>query len=482
MNFRSVFHLISYLLIVMAIGMFASWVVGYHYGDPEMVQRHMLFSAGTVLLLGVALALLTRGPIHLTRRDGFGIVTFGWLCMAHAGALPYVWTGSIAAPISAIFESMSGFTATGSTIVPVVEELPFSILFWRALTQWFGGLGILVLCVAILPFLGVGGMQIYRAEATGPSKDRLTPRIAETAKLLWGVYFLLTVLCALFLQWAGMSWFDAVCHSFTTLATGGFSTRTASIAAFESVAVEGVMIVFMLLGSLSFALHYRALTGRPLSYFRNPECRFFLGLWLAGCLVLGFTLINNSHTSITEALRDGFFQCTTMMTSSGFVTRDYDLWPSSSRFLLLVMMVMGGCAGSTAGGLKAIRMFVLIKKAMRELRLYMRPHAIVQVKLGRRTIESDIISNITSFFVIYILLWAMGTLFMTPFTPDLWTAGSSIIAVFSNIGPGFAAVGPVQNYADIPNIGKIILTLYMLLGRLELYTVLVLLFPSFWKK
>ncbi len=482
MNFRPVFHLISYLLIVMALGMLASWVVGYYYGDPEMVQRHMLHSAGTVLLLSIALSLLTRGPIHLTRRDGFGVVTFGWLLMAHAGALPYLWTGSIGDYPSALFESMSGVTATGSTVLTHIEALPRDILFWRALTQWFGGLGILVLCVAILPFLGVGGMQLYRGEITGPSKDRLSPRIAETAKLLWGVYLLLTILCALFLRWANMSWFDAVCHGLTTVATGGFSTRTASIAAFDSVAVETVMIIFMLLGSLSFALHYRALTGRPLSYFRNPECRFFLGLWLAGCLALSLTLMNNSHVSLSEALRAGFFQCTTLLTTSGFVTRDYDLWPSASRFLLILMMIIGGCAGSTSGGLKAIRLFVLIKKAMRELRLYMRPHAIVQIKLGRRTIESDVISNITSFFVIYFLLWAMGTLLMTFYAPDLWTANASVIATLFNIGPGFGAVGPAQNYADIPDTGKIILTLYMLLGRLELYTVLVLLLPSFWKK
>ncbi len=466
----------------MALGMLISGIIGIYHGDSSDVQRGMFYSAGAVFTTGLILAILTRGPVNLTRRDGFGIVTFGWLLMAVAGAMPYVWTGSIADPVSAFFESMSGVTATGATAISVIEGLPNGILFWRSLTQWIGGLGILVLCVAILPFLGVGGMQLYRAEITGPSKDRLTPRITETAKLLWGVYLFLTVLCALCLRMAGMNWFDAVCHGLTVVATGGFSTRTDSIAAFNSFPIEAVMIGFMLLGSLGFALHYRALTGRPLTYFRDSECRFFLGFWITGCVILFFTLLNGGYESPTDALRDGFFHCTTILTTSGFVTGNYDAWPASSRFLLLIMMIMGGCAGSTSGGLKAIRMYILGKKAIRELRLYMRPNAIVQVKVGRRTIEQVVISNITSFFVIFVFLWAIGTLLMTPFTPDLKTAGSSVIAMLSNIGPGFGAVGAIENYADIPSAGKLLLSLYMLLGRLELYTVLVMLLPSFWKR
>lgn len=482
MNFRAVFHLISFLMFFVALGMVASWGVSILYDDPLAIRNGLLHAWVISICISILLWAVTRGPIDLSRRDGFGIVTFGWLAVAHLGALPYLLTSAIADPFTAIFETMSGFTATGSTAIEILEDIPYGVLFWRSLTQWYGGMGIIVLCVAILPFLGVGGMQLYRAEVTGPSKDRLTPRIESTAKLLWGVYFLLTAAAFLSFKWVGLSWFDAVCHAFTTAATGGFSTRTASIAAYDSWLVEAVFIIFMLLGAMSFPLHYRALTGKPLVYFRDPEFRFYMGAWLVCILMIAANLTLSGHVEGDRAVRDAAFQATTLLTSSGFVSADYDQWPALSRCLLLFLMIMGGCAGSTAGGLKSVRVFILLKKALREIRLFMLPQAVVQVKLGRKSIEQGIISNITSFFVIYMFIWGLATVIMTGFTPDLMSAFSSVVTTMGNMGPGFGSVGAVQNFAHIPATGKMVLTFLMLLGRLELYTVLVLFLPSFWRK
>jgi len=482
MNLRAVFHLISYLLFFVTIGMFGSWGVSLLYDETKLVSNGMLQAAMLSSLISGLMWLLTRGPIDLSRRDGFGIVTFGWLAVAHLGALPYLMTGSIADPVSAIFETMSGFTATGSTILRDIEALPHGILFWRALTQWYGGMGIIVLAVAILPFLGVGGMQLFSAEMTGPAKDRLTPRIESTAKLLWAVYLLLTAVAIVALKLVGMDWFDAVCHGFTSAATGGFSTRNSSIAAFNSVAIESVIIFIMLLGAMSFPLHYRALTGRPLAYWRDSQFRVFMGIWITAVLLISLNLGLQMDRSIGQSLRQAAFQVSTMISSTGYVSSDYDQWPALSRFVLLLVMVIGGCAGSTAGGMKVIRFYALIKKGLREIRLFMRPDAVVQVKIGKKTVSQDIISKITSYFVIYMFVWAFATLAMAAFTPDLETAFSAVLSAISNMGPGFGAVGAVQNYADIPSAGKMLLTFLMLLGRLELYTVLVLFLPSFWKR
>ena len=343
-------------------------------------------------------------------------------------------------------------------------------------------MGVLVLCVAILPFLGVGGMQIYRAEMPGPSKDRLTPRITSTAKLLWGVYVMLSAIEAVLLHFAGMTWYDALCHTFTTMSTGGFSTRTASIGAFESGIIEAIIIVFMFLAGVNFALHFRALRGNARSYFRDPEFRFYLIAWLAACVFLGLNTWKSIYASLGEALRAGFFQGTAIMTTTGFCTADFELWPNASRLLLVLLMFIGGSAGSTSGGMKCVRMYVVLKVALREIRLFMRPKAVLQIKMGGQLVEKDVVTNIAAFFIIFMLLFGAATIVMTAYLPDLESAGSAVIATLGNIGPGLGAVGPTQNFAAVPESGKLFLTGLMLLGRLELYTVLVLFFPGFWKK
>ena len=488
MNKRAVFHVVAYVTLVIGLAMGLCSALSFYWGDPMRTQYGLLISALLTMLVALPILFVTRGDVNLSRRDGFAVVTFGWVFAALFGALPYILSGVIPGPVAAIFETMSGFTTTGASVLPsgefqTLESVPHGILFWRALTHWFGGMGVLVLCVAILPFLGVGGMQIYRAEMPGPSKDRLTPRITTTAKLLWGVYVLLTLVEILLLKyWGGMCWFDSACHTFATMATGGFSTRTASVGAFDSGVVDCILIFFMFAAGVNFSLHYYALTGKLGRYWKDPEFRFYLFFLLTCGLFLTFSIWGSVYENFLFSLRAAFFQATSILTTTGFVSADFDRWPQASRLLLVLMMFVGGCAGSTGGGIKVVRVLILWKKMVKEVRVFMRPQAVMQVKLGGKPVEQEIVSHISAFFIIFLVVFGLASFLMTFFTPDLETATTSVIATLGNIGPGLGAVGATQNFAAIPIPGQIILTLCMLLGRLELYTVLILFLPSFWKK
>lgn len=483
MNKRAVFHLVSYMTLVIGVAMMACAGISFLYDEPARIQMSLIYSGLIAVVCAAIVGVITRGDINLSRRDGFGIVTFGWISATIFGSLPYILSGVIAHPISAMFETMSGFTTTGASVLSDLENIPRGIHFWRALTHWFGGMGVLVLCVAILPFLGVGGMQIYRAEMPGPSKDRLTPRITTTAKLLWGVYALLTLVEAVLLKFAGgMDWFDAFCHTFGTMATGGFSTRSASVGAYDSAVIDGIITFFMFAAGINFSLHYYALTGKPGRYFKDPEFRFYFFFLAGATIFLTFNVWLSQWGTFTRCFRDSIFTATSILTTTGFCTADFDQWPNASRLLLVVMMFIGGCAGSTGGGMKIVRVFIMFKKMLRELKLFMRPSAVIQMKLGGKSVEQEIISHISAFFAIFVLIFALGSFVMTFFTPNLETAATSVIATLGNIGPGLNAVGATQNYAAIPPVGQSILTAFMLLGRLELYTVLILFLPSFWKK
>jgi trk system potassium uptake protein TrkH len=471
------------MTFVIGLAMVACAGVSWYYDEP--VQIRLSLVEGGLIAIGCAaiVGVLTRGDVNLSRRDGFGVVTFGWISAALFGSLPYIFSGVISHPVSAIFETMSGFTTTGASVLSDLENIPRGILFWRALTHWFGGMGVLVLCVAILPFLGVGGMQIYRAEMPGPSKDRLTPRITTTAKLLWGVYALLTVVEALLLKFVGgMGWFDSLCHTFATMATGGFSTYSASIGAFDSVAVDAIITVFMFMAGINFSLHYYALTGKPGRYFKDPEFRVYFFFLLSAILFITWNIWSAGFAPLGRCFRDAAFTATSILTTTGFCTADFDRWPDASRLLLVIMMFVGGCAVSTGGGMKIMRVFIMFKKMVREMKLFMRPSSVIQMKLGGKPVEQEIISHISAFFAIFVLIFTLGSFVMTFFTPDLETAATSVIATLGNIGPGLNAIGATHNYAAIPPLGQGILTCFMLLGRLELYTVLILFLPSFWKK
>jgi trk system potassium uptake protein TrkH len=480
-NIRAVTHIIAYLVGVTSLAMLGSAGISGYYGEP-VAALGLLAAAGVSLLSASIAWFFTRGAIDLSRRDGFGIAVFGWLFVSVFGALPYLFSGVIVSPVAAVFETMSGYTTTGASVLTDLELLPRGILFWRAMTHFFGGMGVLVLCVAILPFLKVGGMQVYRAEVPGPAKDRLTPRIASTAKLLWGAYVLFCILQTVLLMVGGMSLFDSWCHACATMATGGFSPRTASVGAYDSAYFDIVMIFFMFLAGTNFALHLRLLRGKPFGYFRDAEFRFYFLFWLAACLILTFNVWGQTYDSLAKSLRAAFFQGTSIMTTTGFVTEDFNRWPQASRMLLIILMFVGGCAGSTGGGVKNIRVLTGIKALFREIVIYMRPDAVKTVRIGGEPVKNQAVSNICAFLLIFVLLFAVGSLAMTAFTRDLGTAASSTIACLGNIGPGLNAVGATQNYAAIPDVGKSILIVLMLLGRLELYTVLVIFVPSFWRK
>ena len=453
-------------------------------GEPATAWQALAHASGGSVAVAAALWAATRNKRELSRRDGLGVVTFGWLAAGLAGAGPYYLAGAAATPAAAIFESISGMTTTGATVFSHLEELPRGLLLWRSLTQYMGGMGVLILVVAILPFAGAGGMQLYRAEMPGPAKDRIEPRVASTAKMLWGVYVLMTAVLLGILRGLGMEWFDALCHALTTMATGGFSTRTASIAAFDSAAIEATLVVFMLLAGINFSLHYRALRGDFTPWWKDGEVRAFLGLF-AGAAAVGTLVLHHARgggAGWAGAFREVSFSCASVMTTTGYTTGDFDRWPATLKTMLLLLMFLGGCAGSTAGGIKVGRIQALAKAVTREVRLFMQPQAVIPVRMGRKFLDDDILLSIMAFVALFLAVAAGGVLAMMPMVPDAQTAISAVVTCMGNVGPGFSTVGPATNFAAIPDAGKCLLTLLMLAGRLELYTVLAVFMPAFWRK
>ena len=481
MNFKPVFHVIAWLLGVVGLLMGFCGLVSFLHDEPATWALGQS-AAGTVAA-AVVLWFLTRKHQELSRRDGLGVVAFGWLLAGIAGAAPYVLSGVIASPVAAVFETVSGMTTTGASVIPVLEGLPRGILLWRAITHLIGGMGILVLVVAILPIAGVGGFQLFRAETAGPSKDRIEPRMASTAKMLWGVYVILIVALIFLLRLGGMDGFDSVCHSFAALATGGFSTRTASIAAYDSVYIEGVLMLFMILGAMNFALHYRLLRGEFSPWWKDSSSRFFLGVLILSTAICTVGLrYSAAGPGWGAAFRGAAFTCVSLGTTTGFCTADYGTWPHLLRALLLLLMLMGGCAGSTAGGIKVARIQIMLKAVVREIRFFMQPQAVIPVKMDRRLLDDGVLLPILSFVALYLLAALLGTLAMRLNAPDWTTAVSSVIACMGGVGPGLSAVGPMLNYSTLPDGGQMVLIVMMLAGRLEFYTLLVIFMPAFWRK
>ena len=483
MNFKPVLHVIARLMGVVGLVMGLCGLVSLLYGEPVPAWGALVWTGAATFTVSAAVWALTQNAVELTRRDGLGVVAFGWLLVGLVGAVPYVLTGVISSPIAAFFETMSGLSTTGASVIPVLEVVPKGILLWRSTTHLLGGMGILVLVVAILPFVGVGGMQLFRAEMAGPTKDRIEPRMAATAKTLWGVYILLITILILLLRLGGMDWFDSVCHAFAALATGGFSTRTASIAAYNSVYIEVVLMVFMLLGGLNFALHYRVLRGEFSPWWKDSGTRFYLGVLAAAILFCTARLHEApGGLSWTDALRQTSFTCVSLATTTGFCTADFDVWPATLKVLLLLLMLMGGCVGSTAGGIKVARIQMVLKAVVREIRLFMQPQAVIPVKLDHQPLEDSALVPVLSFVALYLLVAAAGAVVMLCFSPNLATAISAVVSCLGGVGPGLSAVGPALNYSTIPWGGQLVLIVMMMAGRLEFFTLLVVFMPAFWRK
>jgi len=434
-----------------------------------------------MLLLSLILRAFIKRPSELTIREGFLTVTLSWVTLSLLGSIPFMVSGFIPSFTDAFFETMSGFTTTGASILTNIEALPKSLLLWRDMTQWLGGMGVIALAVAILPYLGVGGMQLFKAEVPGPIKDKISPRISETAKILWMVYLAFTVAEIILLVLGGLSFFESLCTAFGTMATGGFSPRNASIAAYSTAYVHYVITIFMFIAGVNFSLHYWALKGKLGHYVKNSEFRFF-GMII--CIALGLIMaarwIGGENFS-EEFFRSSLFQTISIVTTTGFVTHDYEQWPFVTQIILLALMFIGGCTSSTGGGIKNVRVLVLFKEMGSELRKLFHPHGIFPVKIADKPVPENIVSNVVVFIALYILIFFFGVLTMAGLGLDIDTSIGAVAATLGNVGPGIGAVGPIDNYSHIPILAKWILSFLMMAGRLEIFTVLVIFTPHFWR-
>ncbi len=481
MNYRFIFSIIGFLIASSGVAMLLGIPFSIYYNDKDIIP--ILYSSLISIIVGLGFwHILKPKTKELCIKDGFLIVSIGWIAISLFGSLPYILSGSIPSLTDAIFETVSGFTTTGASILIDVEKLPHGVLFWRSMTHWLGGMGIVILSLAILPLLGVAGMQLYKAEAAGPTKDKLTPRITETARLLWSVYLLLTVTEIVLLLIGGMNLFDAVCHAFGTIATGGFSTKNASIAHYNSPYIEFIIGVFMFLSAVNFGLHYASLKGDPLNYFRNSEFKFFFTLIACSIIIVaGINFIYNPTYNLIDSIRFSFFNVISISSCTGFATADFAQWAPSAQLLLIILMFFGGCAGSTAGGIKNVRVFLLLRNTFAEVKRIIHPRAVVPIKFNNKLVDPEILSVIAAFFVLYITIFSASSLMLMITGVDLVSAISGVASCMGGVGPGLNTVGPMSNYSALPMLAKWILCGDMLLGRLELFTVMVIFTKMFWK-
>lgn len=476
MNFKIVLYVLGGLLRLLGMLMLIPLAVAYYYG--ESLTPFLIAILITSLVGFLLLTYKSKGEWLL--KEGFAIVGLGWLAVAIFGAIPFALDGIT--PLNALFESMSAFTTTGSTILVDIESHSRSILFWRCMMQWLGGMGIIVLFIAILPKLGVAGRQMFRAEAPGPTEDKLKPRIRETAKILWMVYLVISIVEVIALLLAGLSFYDAITHTFTTMACGGFSPYGMSVAAFESPLVEAIITFFMFVAGANFALHYRAIYVNKKFLFKDDEFRFYTATVLAASGLLTILLWRDMGTDLLTSFRYAIFQVVSIITTTGYATVDFNYWSDSAKMILLMVMFIGGCAGSTGGGIKVVRILLLLKHGRRELFKVTHPRAIKTIKFNGKSVPDEVVNSIISFVVIYLLVYLSSTVILSVLGMDLITSITASIATLGNIGPGFNVVGPMGTFNTIPPLGKLILIANMWIGRLEVYTVIVLFTPEFWNR
>jgi trk system potassium uptake protein TrkH len=493
LNYKIIAHIMGLLLTVNGGFMLLSTLISLIYNDGVVLQ--MLTSSLVALGVGGVIMLLTKKhKKEIQKREGYIIVAFGWFVMALTGTLPYLVTQTIPEFTNAFFETMSGYTTTGATVVSNIEALPEGILFWRSITHWIGGMGIIVLAVAILPLLGIGGMQLFAAEAPGPGGDKLHPRITDTAKRLWLIYVGYTVIETVLLKVAGMSFFDAINHSLSTLSTGGFSTKNDSVAHWNNAPIiQYIIIVFMFLAGTNFVLSYFAFKGRFTKILKDEEFKlyagFVIGLSVIATLIIYFQA-DISDSSIEHpmvwgefesAMRHGLFQVLAITTTTGFVSADYTLWTPFLTIFFFGLMFLGGSSGSTSGGVKVVRHLIMIKNGILEFKRTLHPHAILPVRYNRKAVQQPIVYNILGFFILYMLSFIMGVLVFSWLGLDYKTSLGGAAATLGNVGPALGDLGPVDNFGNLPSLAKWWASFLMLIGRLELFTVLILFTPFFWR-
>ncbi len=492
-NRYAILKVLGVLFMIEGVFMLVSLIPSVYY-DHRFLSEMRLFDPTHDLLpllvsglftgcLGMVLYFSTRKLDNnsVGMREGYLIVTLAWVLISLFGSIPYLLSGVAPTLADAYFETMSGFTTTGASVFTYIEDIPKGLLFWRALTHWIGGMGIIVLSMAVLPILGIGGMQLFVAEVPGVTPDKLTPRITQTAKNLWIIYVTLTLLCTLFLMFGGLDLFDSLCYSFAALATGGFGTKNDSVASFSPY-LQYVLIVFMFLAGINFSLHYFAFKRKFRLIFSNDELKNYTYIILTAALIIAIAIFLMSNTSVEQACRDSLFTVVSIITTTGFVSADYLLWPHHTWIIVMLLMFIGGCAGSTGGGIKVVRIVLLYRNGKTELKRLIHPQAIIPVRLNGKPVPPNIIYNVLAFFLIYIVIFALGSLAVSILGMDFESSIGGAASCLGNIGPGLGTVGPVLNYGLAPQGAKWIFSLLMLLGRLELFTVLILFTRAFWNR
>jgi len=483
MHYKLILKTIAIIQLVIAFFHMICAGLALYYNEQEALLG---FSVSTTLLVGFGAFFLiyyrNSAPDNISTKDGFLLVTLSWLAATFGGSLPFYISGAIPSYADAFFETISGFSTTGASILTSIESLPLSILFWRSLTHWLGGMGIVVLAVAILPLLGIGGMQLIKAEAPGPTVDKITPRITETAKYLWYIYVGFTVAETILLMLGGMNLYDALTHTFGTVATGGFSTKNTSVSYFNSAYIDWVITIFMILAGVNFTLHFRLLTGKFKSVRRDSEFKAYIAIIVIATLIITASLYGTTYDTIADSLRFSAFQVATFITTTGFATANYENWPYLAQVILFMLMFVGGCSGSTGGGIKVIRLVTLLKQGINEMKYLVHPRGVFMIRLSGQTVKKDIVYAVSGFFFLYIFLLLVVTMIVATCGSDVLTSFTTALATVGNIGPGFGLVGPTENYAFFPDYVKWVLSAAMIIGRMEIYTILVLFTPMFWKK
>jgi trk/ktr system potassium uptake protein len=482
MHLIAVVNVTGTLVLVLGLAQLIPAAISLGFGEADW--RLLLESALAATAVGGLLVMASRNSREISERDGFVVVTVGWAAAAVVGGVPYLLTGTLSTLADAIFESMSGFTTTGASVFTEYGNLSHGVLLWRSMTQWFGGMGIIVLALVILPALGIGGMQLYKREVPGPTSEKLTPRLRDTARALWIVYVGVTVAETLLLWVLGMSLFDAVNHALTTVSTGGFSTRADSVGGYQSAAIEWCVIAFMFISGMNFALHYRQFT-RPRGaspYLRDQECLWYTVGTVLGSLAVVLYLTAFKGYELSTAATKGTFQVVSILTTSGYGSDNYVLWGAFPQMVLLLAMIAGGCAGSTAGGIKWVRILVVFKYVRMELLRLVHPRAVINAKINQQRVTPEIFSNIFAFIFLYLTCLAVATLLLAADGSSLLTSMGAAAAALGNVGPGLDTVGPVGNYFHLSAFSKWVLTLAMLMGRLEVMTVFVLFTPQIWRR
>lgn len=480
MNIRLILQVLGKVLLIGGALMSLSMVVALIYQDGGFIP--LLIGTAVTLAVGGILQFIKPKNKNLRSRDGFAVVALSWVFLGFCGAIPLWLSGHFHCYIDCVFEIVSGFTTTGATTLSEIESLPKSILFWRSSTHWIGGMGILVLTTALIPQMGGRALHLLRAESTGPSPDKLLPRVSKSAKTLYALYICLSLVMVVLLLFCGMDLYDALMHTFATAGTGGFSNYNSSVGHFNSPAVDIVIGIFMLLFSLNFTIYYRMLQKEWLAPARDTETKVFLGIVAAAALLVALNVLP-LYDSFATALRHSFFQVSSIVSTTGFATQDFNLWPQTSKSILLMLMIIGGCAGSTAGGIKVIRLVILCKSTGREVRNVIHPRGVHLIKLNRRALDEETVSSVAVFFSCYVMLLILAVLLVSLNGFDFETTVTSVLACITNTGPGMGAiVGPAGNFSTLSPFSKIVLTVCMLIGRLDIYPVLMFLSAAAWKK